>query len=677
MKKILLITLTTLLIFACKHELEKPTWDVELLTPLINTEMSIDDILTDSALTINEDEDGFITLVFQEEFIDFQFDTLVNIKARTDEKTTTLDSVVFDDVSIADTATIGEAIAEIPLGTILFPDGSTNSIPAMLGIANEDTIRVNASQYFETMTLTQGMLKIKLENGYPTDISNVSLSLVNEVNQNLIATFNFPLILSGTTAEDSIDISGQTLDENLLAILHNMDINASNGPVLINYADAIITTIIIADIGLLQATAIFPEQQLDSNKTEFVFDLDKVQLTEIKIKEGAVTISALSTLPDTGKIEYNIPSLTKNGVPFTSVSIIPPTVNGELTTIDFNFDGYILDLTGENGRLGGDTVNTLYSESFTFIDSTGELVTINQTDSFYSFTNYDFITEYARGYLGQDTIEVAPTETNTSVFSKILSGNLDLESAMLSFNIINYLGADLQIKFDQLSTYNSATNLSESAGFNFLSQFYTIPRATEMSSGNIPVVPTFTNIELDAENMLEILPDKLQSAMNIYVNPFGQAGTPDFLYPEYTIDANLNLEIPLSLIASDINMRKISFVDIAQNNDIEIDKLFLTLKNGLPFDAKINVVLYDEFDNLIDTLFNNTQILATKVDENNKVTESTTSTLSAEYNGSGHIRKVITTATFDTKPTNSFVKIYSDYKMEISMSAKFNKTIGN
>ena len=61
--------------------------------------MNINDMLSDSTLTINEDENGFITLVFQENFIDFEFDTLVNIEARTDENSTTLDSVVFDDVS--------------------------------------------------------------------------------------------------------------------------------------------------------------------------------------------------------------------------------------------------------------------------------------------------------------------------------------------------------------------------------------------------------------------------------------------------------------------------------------------------------------------------------------------------------------------------------------------------
>lgn len=676
MKKSFLLAVTLLFLFGCKHELEKPKWDVDLLAPLVHSQMSINDMLSDSALIINEDEEGFITLVFQEDFIDFQFDTLVNIKARTDEKSTTLDSVVFDDVSIADTATIGAAINEIPFGPTLFPDGSMRTIPTIAAVANEDTINVNASQYFETMTLYNGMLKIKLENGYPTDISNVSLSLINAVNQNLIATFSFPIIPTGTTVEDSMDISGQTLDEHLLAILHNMDVNASNGDVLINYDDAIITTITIADIGLLEATAIFPEQQLDSSKTEYSFDMNSAALTEIKIKEGTVTISALSTLPDTGKIEYNIPSLTNNGVSFTSVSIIPPSVNGEMTDIAFNFDNYLLDLTGKDARLGGDTVNTIYYESFTFIDSTGELVTINETDSFYSYTDYDFIAEYARGFLGQDTLVVEEKETKTDVFSKILSGNLDLESAKLSFNITNYLGADLQIKFDQLSTFNSNTGSSVSAGFDFLSQFYTIQRATEMS-GEIPVVPTFSNIDLNAADMLGILPNKLKSAIKIYLNPFGPSSTPDFLYPAHTIDATLNLEIPLSIIANNLTFVDTNIVTLSQNNEIEIEKLFLTINNGIPFDANINVLLYDEMDNLIDTLFNNQLLLSAKTDDNNLVTESTTSTLSANYNNSGKIRKIITIASFNTQPNDRFIKIYSDYKMDINMSAKLRKIIGN
>ena len=58
-----------------------------------------------------------------------------------------------------------------------------------------------------------------------------------------------------------------------------------------------------------------------------------------------------------------------------------------------------MDLTGKDGRLGGDTVNTIYSELITYIDSTGELVTLNQQDSFYYYTEFIFSPEYALGYL--------------------------------------------------------------------------------------------------------------------------------------------------------------------------------------------------------------------------------------------------------------------------------------
>jgi hypothetical protein len=355
---------------------------------------------------------------------------------------------------------------------------------------------------------------------------------------------------------------------------------------------------------------------------------------------------------------------------------VPPSNNGEFTSNSYNLDGYILDLKGKQGRNGGDTVNTIYTEFFAFIDSSGGLVHLNQTDSFFSYTDMDIIPEYARGFLGQDTIEIGPEETNTTIFNKIFSGNLDLESAKLSFNIKNYLGADLQIKFDQLSTYNSSTNTTVSAGFNFLSQFHNITRAIEMP-GIIPIVPAITNIELDATSMLEILPDKLRSNITIYINPFGPGNTPDFLYPAYTIDATLDLEVPLSIIANNLTLVDTNEVKVNQNDEVEIDKLFLTIKNGIPFDATINVILYDEMDNLIDTLFNNAILLSAKVDENNLVTESTASTLIANYNNSRKIQKVITVASFNTQHNNSFVKIYADYKMDITMSAKIRKTIGN
>ena len=86
--------------------------------------------------------------------------------------------------------------------------------------------------------------------------------MINSVNQNLIANFTFSLVPTGSTVSDSVSVAGKTLDENLLAIIHNMDIDASNGPVFINYDDAIITKVVLSDIGINQATLFFLSNNL-------------------------------------------------------------------------------------------------------------------------------------------------------------------------------------------------------------------------------------------------------------------------------------------------------------------------------------------------------------------------------------------------------------------------------
>ena len=115
MKNTILLILISLIIISCKHELEQPNWNVDMIIPLVHTKMSINNVLQDSNINVLENEEGFINLIYQESFIDINLDTLIKIDAIADEQTHTLDSTSFADVIIADTATIGETISEIPL----------------------------------------------------------------------------------------------------------------------------------------------------------------------------------------------------------------------------------------------------------------------------------------------------------------------------------------------------------------------------------------------------------------------------------------------------------------------------------------------------------------------------------------------------------------------------------
>ena len=143
-----------------------------------------------------------VSLFYQSNLDDIDFDSLINIDMIVPGKTERLDSINFDNINISDTISLGELVSTIPLGSILFPNGSTASIPYLPNVISSDTFNVNASDYFETMILSDGYLFFEITNNLPTDISNVSVSLVNSSKLNNIAAFNFPLISSESSAKD-------------------------------------------------------------------------------------------------------------------------------------------------------------------------------------------------------------------------------------------------------------------------------------------------------------------------------------------------------------------------------------------------------------------------------------------------------------------------------------------
>ena len=374
---------------------------------------------------------------------------------------------------------------------------------------------------------------------------------------------------------------------------------------------------------------------------------------------------------------YNIPSLTKNGIPFSSGDlIVPEATNTELTTFGFDFEGYILDLTGQEGRIGGDTVNTIYTEAYTFIDSTGELVTINYTDSFYSYIEFDLTPEYAIGYLGEDTIEFGPDQEETHIFDKISSGTLSLQEASLSLSIDNFIGADGSLLFNNFSTSNTITGETVIADASVIGNTYNIERAS-LTQGDLPINPTKTEIMLDANEMMEILPDYINTHFTFYLNPNGEQSIPDFLYPEYPINALLNLDMPLSFIANNLTFTETTNTNINSNTELEIEKLYISLKNGLPLSSRVQVILLDEYNNIIDTLLNNILVPAAYTDNNNLVIAPYETMITLTETDFNNVKQIKSTSSFSTSSITEHIDIYSHYTMDVTLSAKFKKIIGN
>ena len=683
MKKTVYITLLSIFIFSCKHDLEKPTWEVDIITPIAHSELSISDLINQNETIVDQQigSDSLVSLVYSADLLQTNYDNLLDIQSTTNEKMFRIDSVKFDDVVIEHNITIGSIITELGvLGPILYPDGQDRDIPAMPGVVQNDTIDIDASEYFETMTLYNGKMNLEITNGFPTDISNMSFMLYNSISLNLIATFNIPLIESGATYTESVSVAGETLDQIMLGIINNMDIEASGGLVPINYTDAISTTVSITEIQIMEATAYFPNQLLHEEIVEQSFNLGTTKLTEIGIKEGYISIIATSSLPDTISILYFIPSLTKYGVPFEELVKIPPNINTTPTSLYFNCDGYIMDLKGQVGRIGGDTVNTIYSEMHIYLDSTGELETINRVDSFNLYNEFNIVPEYAKGYIGQDTLLLSPETKNTSIFESITNGTIDLKQANLNLSIKNYVGADASISFQQFSSDNTNDNhpptsvTTDQNGANIIGNPYFIERAT-LNNENI-IIPTLININLDASDMLEILPNQTTVAATFMLNPNGEQAVEDFLYIDYPISATLDASIPLSFIANNLTISKTIEIDLSSDTELEIDELYISIENGIPLSAKVDVILLDQHNNTLDTLVRNTNIICANTDTENRVTTASNNLITITNTEFNNLRNMKIVASFTTSSITEHIDIYSYYTMKVNLSARFKQIIG-
>ena len=186
-----------------------------------------------------------------------------------------------------------------------------------------------------------------------------------------------------------------------------------------------------------------------------------------------------------------------------------------------------------------------------------------------------------------------------------------------------------------------------------------VNRAT-LTNNNLPINQTTAELIIPAESFINILPNKVISEANIYINPNGQSNIEDFFYPEHPIEATMNIDIPLSLIAENLTFIDTNIIDLPNNNEYTIDKIYLKIDNGLPFEANLQLILLDENNLVVDTLLDNSTISAAQVNENNVVVNSNSSTITIDYREFQNVKKMISISKFTTKPMNQFIDIYSN-----------------
>ena len=240
----------------------------------------------------------------------------------------------------------------------------------------------------------------------------------------------------------------------------------------------------------------------------------------------------------------------------------------------------------------------------------------------------------------------------------------------MSINIKNFIGADMGLQITNLSSTNENTEVNASIDNNFI---YEINRASQNIDNQIN--STLTQINFEGDKLLEIFPNKFITSATFYLNPHGQNIIEDFLYPEFTLDANINIEVPLRVNANNLTLVDTSEIEINEISNYDIQKVFFNIENGFPLDIKLKILLLDENDIIIDTLVQDVNIDAAQVDINNIVVNNQITTVEVDYQDFTNIKKAILISSLNTIPNNEYISLYSNYEIDISISAKINKLL--
>ncbi|TAL57839.1 MAG: hypothetical protein EPN85_13115, partial [Bacteroidetes bacterium] len=338
-----------------------------------------------------------------------------------------------------------------------------------------------------------------------------------------------------------------------------------------------------------------------------------VELTHGLMLSGNMHLSVISSIKGRLDFTFNVPSFTEpSGSTFQTVISIPagsPSAPGVYNGM-FDLSDFKLDFTGTTRT----SVNTLVINYAAVINPSEDTVKINIGDSIrirYSFV--DLIPAYAKGYFG-DTISSAADSTAFALFKHLSGGNLNFENIDVSLIVENSVGADVRFTINDLSSFNSHTGNKLSLSHPVINSPINITRSID---NNGLIIPSTYSIALTSANsnikqFVENLPDSLKFKLNYEINPLGNiSGNNDFGYYDKLFKTNLNMRIPLSLVADNLTITDtLNFTMPATTNNVNEGSLYLYFDNGFPFTAQAQLYLMDDNFMVHDSLISNPNLIS-------------------------------------------------------------------
>jgi hypothetical protein len=267
------------------------------------------------------------------------------------------------------------------------------------------------------------------------------------------------------------------------------------------------------------------------------------------------------------------------------------------------------------------------------------------------------------------------------LFKNIVAGTLDLDDVALRVKLVNGIGMDIQVALSYLRAINSRTGATVDLSHSLFQGPINLARATDLGTGFTPTVYTnaMDNTDSNVDLFLENLPDKVSYALDLRLNPLGDISSGnDFVYADSKVSAELELEVPLRLIASGLTLE--SFVDVdVPRGFVSGDMRFFTT-NGFPFQAALVAHVVDENDQVLSQVDVQGTIASGLMGPDNLVQSSVDSQLRTslgrtqveQLKNGGRLRLRVV---FDTADQTQHLQILDRYKLDLQVTLGANYVV--
>lgn len=425
------------------------------------------------------------------------------------------------------------------------------------------------------------------------------------------------------------------------------------------------------------------------------YNLDGVELVEAIIRSGFIEVELRSTFKGKTVLTYEMPlAKDNNGNSLLIIDTLPAASPGNTTVIIKSYDlaGYKMDLRGTNGN----NFNTI-SSNFKAVTLDSTIVTSSDTVKILN-TFKSIIPEYARGYFGQTVVKIEPDNQAVSKLHNIAGGSVDFKNFNLVMKVENSIGVDIRFLLQQILSSNFSSGESVFLTGSVVGSSININRASVNTSVNYPPVSfseyviSMSDTNSNADELFEIFPDSISTEAEISLNPLGNiSNSNDFIYYGHGINVSLDAEIPLHLVASSlvlVDTLPVDFLAGADSSGSGAEKniiggnLVMDIYNGYPFSARPQLYLMDENFIISDSIVESGAVVeAADLDGNYYATGKKFSKIlipvdQQKIEALKAAKNLMVKIVFSTASQPDFVKIYSEYSVDIKVVADINYHLG-